>query len=410
MSEKESLQKVCAQMISAMTDAVILVDPVGVITRVNQATISLLGYSEDEIIDKPFQMILSAPGVRQAEPHPDGDETSRFIDDVLSNIEGLVFPKNGEPIPISLRSSSVMDDFGDMSGIVLVARDLRATKELIAKVAMVEAERRKHEELQQAYDELKRLQEQLVQSEKMASIGQIAAGVAHEINNPISGIMVYMRILADDLEKNELDNKQAIKYLNDSQHELRRCSNIIKSLLDFSRQSHPKLSHVALGEILAETFSILGHKARLQDIEVIQDIDPGFPGVRADPDQLMQVFLNLILNAIQAMPQGGRLTISAVMADDKGGLNKSSRIARIDIEDTGCGISEENIGKLFTPFFTTKDKGEGVGLGLAVVYGIIKRHGGNILVESSPGKGTTFSIFLECNDESGKKNDSRGAR
>jgi len=400
------LDKTCTQMISAMTDAVILVHPDGMVTKVNQATLSLLDCNEEEILYYPVQNILSISQDKQPKLSPDEVMDKQQLDNILSNIEGFMCCKEGKPIPVSLRSSSLKDDSGDLYGFVLVARDLRPTKKLIAEAARAEAERRKREELQQAYNELKQLQEQLIQSEKMASLGQIAAGVAHEINNPISGIMVYLHTLATDLENDRFDRKQALTFLTDSKHELTRCSKIIKSLLDFSRQSHPMLAPVDLGNILDETFSILGHKAKLQDIEVVQHIDPGLPQIQADMDQLKQVFFNLILNAIQAMPKGGRLTIHAVQVDDKEGLTKNPKAVRIDVEDTGCGVAEENIGKLFTPFFTTKEKGEGVGLGLAVAYGIVRRHGGDIRVMSSKGKGTTFSVFLGCEGEREEEDDS----
>ncbi|MCK4683092.1 PAS domain-containing protein [Candidatus Bipolaricaulota bacterium] len=410
LDEGKSLDETCTQMISAMTDAVILVHPDGMVTKVNQATLSLLDYNEEEILYHPVQKILSTSQDKQTESSPNEMMDKHLLDEILTNIEGFMCCKKGEPIPISLRSSSIRNDSGEVYGIVLVARDLRPTKKLIAKAAMAEAERHKRKELQQAYDELKQLQEQLIQSEKMASLGQIAAGVAHEINNPISGIMVYLHTLATDLENDRFDRKQALTFLTDSKYELTRCSKIIKSLLDFSRQSRPMLAPVDLGSILDETFSILGHRAKLQDIKVVQHIDPGLPRIQADMDQLKQVFFNLILNAIQAMPKGGRLTIHATQVDDKEGLTKSPESVRIDIKDTGCGIAEENIGKLFTPFFTTKEKGEGVGLGLAVAYGIIKRHGGDIRVMSSKGKGTTFSIFLGREEGRKKEDDSRDAQ
>jgi len=407
LDEGKSLDETCTQMISAMTDAVILVHPDGMVTKVNQATLSLLDYNEEEILYLPVQKILSTSQDKQPELAPDEMVDKHLLDEILANIEGFMFPKEGDPIPISLRSSFIRNDSGEVYGIVLVARDLRPTKRLIAEAAMAEAERRKREELQQAYDELKQLQEQLIQSEKMASLGQIAAGVAHEINNPISGIMVYLHTLATDLENDRFDRKQALTFLTDSKHELTRCSKIIKSLLDFSRQSHPMLAPVDLSSILDETFSILGHKAKLQDIEVIRHIDPGLPRVQADMDQLMQVFLNLVLNAIQAMPKGGRLIIHAAQVDDKEGVTESPESVQVDIKDTGCGIAQENVSRLFTPFFTTKEKGEGVGLGLAVAYGIIKRHGGDIRVMSSKEKGTTFSVFLACEGERKKEDDSR---
>ncbi|MEA2030477.1 MAG: ATP-binding protein [candidate division Zixibacteria bacterium] len=406
-TEKRQLDDICTQMISVMTDMVILVDPSGIITKVNQATLSLLGYSEEEIFDHPIQKILSISQEKQDKLSSDETIGKRLLDEALANIEGFMSPKEGKPIPISLRSSSIKNGSSDISGIVLVARDLRQTKKLIANAARAEAERRKRKELQQAYDELKQLQEQLIQSEKLASLGQIAAGVAHEINNPISGVTVYLHSLAMDLENDQFDRKQALTFLTDSKHELTRCSKIINRLLDFSRQSQPMLAPIDLDNILDETFNILDYRAKLQDVEMVQHIDSGLPLIEADSDQLKQVFLNLILNAIQAMPHGGHLAIHAAQIDDK---EEHSNLVQIDIEDTGFGIAEKNIDKLFTPFFTTKEKGEGIGLGLAVAYGIIKRHGGDIRVKSSKGKGTTFSIFLGNKKEQDKGYNSKDTR
>ncbi len=385
-SERESLHKICAQMIAAMTDAVILIDPKGIITKTNQATLTLLSFDEEEVVDHPIGKILSTSSEQHSELDTEEMVQRNILDDVLASTEAFLFPNHGEPIPISLRSSSVRDDDGEVTGIVLVARDVRPTMKLLAEAAMGEAERRKREELQHAYDELKQLQEQLIQSEKMASLGQMAAGVAHEINNPISGIMIYLHMIMKDLENDKLDKNEAHKFLDDSIHELKRCSKIIQSLLDFSRQSHPRLASVDIESILDETFGILEHKTKLQDIEVLWKILSDIPKIQADPDQMKQVFLNLTLNAIQSMPEGGRLTILVMEQDDN---------VRVDISDTGCGIEAENIGKLFTPFLTTEERGQGVGVGLAMAYGIVKRHGGEILVSSSPGEGTTFSVILK---------------
>ncbi|MCD6249926.1 MAG: PAS domain-containing protein [candidate division Zixibacteria bacterium] len=397
--EEAPTDNICAQMISVMSDMVILVNLDGMVIVANQSTFSLLGYSEEEILDHPIQKILSISQDNENKLSSNKTIGERLLDEALANIEGFMTPKEGNQIPISLRSSAIEGCPRVGSGIVLVARDLRPTKKLIADAARAEAERRKRKELQQAYDELKQLQEQLIQSEKMASIGQIAAGVAHEINNPISGIMVYLHSLANDIENDQFDRKQALTFLNDSKHELTRCSKIIKRLLDFSRQSQPMLAPLNLDNILDESYSILDYRAKLQDIEMVYHIDSGLPRIEADSDQLKQVFLNLILNAIQAMPHGGHLTIRATQANDRERPTKNTKVVLIDVEDTGCGISKENIDKVFTPFFTTKEKGEGIGLGLAVAYGIIKRHGGDLRVKSSKGKGTTFSIFLKSKEE-----------
>jgi two-component system NtrC family sensor kinase len=164
-----------------------------------------------------------------------------------------------------------------------------------------------------------------------------------------------------------------------------RCSRIIRNLLDFARQKELMLRLVDINRVLEQVLSLVGHQAQLQNIEVVKEFSPSLPNVMADFDQLQQVFINLTLNAIQAMPDGGKLTLRSSAVDGE---------VRIDVQDTGCGISKENLGKLFTPFFTTKAKGKGVGLGLAVVHGIIERHKGRIKVQSEVGKGTTFSVYL----------------
>lgn len=397
--DPEAIHKICAQMISVMADAVLLVDPDGIITRTNQATLSLAGYLEAELLGEPIGKILCCTEDRAAGTTKDGVMQPGLLKEILASTESFLFPQQGPPIPISVRSSSVVEDDGQVSGVVLVARDLRPTKRLIAEAAMAEAEHAKRQELQQAYDELKQLQVQLIHSEKMASIGQIAAGVAHEINNPISGIMVYLHMLVRDLEKGELDRAQALHFLTDSQQELTRCSRIIKSLLDFARQSKPKLVEVAIQEVLEDVFSMLEYQAKLQDIDVVKDLPGNLPSVEADSDQMKQVFLNLILNAVQAMPSGGMLGIRGypVEGDAEGG--KEPRRLRVDVEDTGSGIADEHLGRLFTPFFTTKEKGEGVGLGLAVAYGIVKRHGGDIRVTSRLGEGAMFSVYLRTKQD-----------
>jgi len=150
---------------------------------------------------------------------------------------------------------------------------------------------------------------------------------------------------------------------------------------------------VDINQVLEQALSLVGHQAQLQNIEIIRELSPSLTKVMADFDQLQQVFTNLTLNAIQAMPDGGRLTLRTSVVDSE---------ISVDVQDTGCGIPKENLSKLFTPFFTTKEKGKGVGLGLAVVHGIIERHKGRVKVQSEVGKGTTFSVYLAVhNDEKG---------
>jgi signal transduction histidine kinase len=250
-----------------------------------------------------------------------------------------------------------------------------------------------HQELSTYVQQLKESQEQLIQAEKLTSLGQMAASIAHEINNPLAGVLVYTQLLSKKVAGDTLKEEEALDYLSKMESEVSRCSRIIRNLLDFARQSEPMLRLVDINQVIEQVLAMVGHQAQLQNVEVVKEFSPSLPKVMADFDQLQQIFTNLTLNAIQAMPDGGRLTIRSSAVDGE---------VRIDVQDTGWGISKEDMGKLFTPFFTTKAKGKGVGLGLAVVHGIIERHKGRIKVQSEVGKGTTFSVYLGGhNDEKG---------
>jgi len=237
---------------------------------------------------------------------------------------------------------------------------------------------------------LKTTQEELIQAEKLTSLGQMAAAIAHEVNNPLAGVLVYTQLLAKKINSDKFTKEGALEYLSKMETELTRSTRLIRNLLDFARQSKPSLREVNINEIVNRAFDLAAHSAELQHIQVIKELDPSLPTTMADFDQLQQVCTNLILNAIQAMPEGGRLTLRTSTDDSQ---------LKIEVQDTGYGISPENMRKLFTPFFTTKGKGKGVGLGLAVVYGIVQRHKGRIEVQSKEGEGTTFTIYLPLRHE-----------
>ena len=242
-------------------------------------------------------------------------------------------------------------------------------------------------------DKLQSTQDELLRAEKLTSLGQLSASIAHEINNPLAGVLVYTQLLSKKVTGDTFNKEDALQYLSKMESEVSRCSKIIRNILDFAHQTEPKLRLVNINQVLEQAFSLVGHQAQLQNIEVVTELSPSLPKVTADFDQLQQVFTNLTLNAIQAMPDGGRLTLRSSAMDSE---------VRVDVQDTGCGISKENLAKLFTPFFTTKEKGKGVGLGLAVVHGIIERHRGKVKVQSEVGTGTTFSVYLEIHsDEQG---------
>ncbi len=236
--------------------------------------------------------------------------------------------------------------------------------------------------------QLKETQEGLIQAEKLSSLGQMAASIAHEINNPLSGVLVYTQLLNKKISNDSYSKDSALNYLGKMEGELIRSTKLVRDLLDFSRQSPPSLRETDLNEVIKRSLDLLVNSTQLKRIKIVQELDPDLPKTKADPDQLQQVSLNLILNAIQAMPDGGKLTLHTEAGNGNITLN---------VQDTGCGIPPENMHKLFTPFFTTKKEVKGVGLGLAVSYGIIQRHHGKISVKSREGEGTTFSIELPIN-------------
>jgi len=237
---------------------------------------------------------------------------------------------------------------------------------------------------------LKTTQEGLIQTEKLTSLGQLAASVAHEINNPLAGVLVYTQLLTKKINSDTFSKEAALGYLSKMESELTRSTRLVRNLLDFARQSPPRFWEVNINEVVNRSFDLAAHSAQLQHVKVKKELDPSLPQIIADFDQLQQVCTNLIMNAIQAMPEGGELTIRTSADDTQ---------VKIEVQDTGVGISPENMRKLFTPFFTTKREVKGVGLGLAVSYGIIQRHQGKIEVQSKEGKGTTFTVYLPLRHE-----------
>jgi two-component system NtrC family sensor kinase len=237
---------------------------------------------------------------------------------------------------------------------------------------------------------LRATQEGLIQAEKLTSLGQLAASVAHEINNPLAGVLVYTQLLAKKINSDRFSKESATEYLSKMETELTRSSRLIRNLLDFSRQSPPRFWDVDVNEVINRSFELASHSAQLQHVKVLKELDPTLLRISADFDQLQQVCTNLIMNAIQAMTGGGTLTIRT---------SSDNAQVKIEVQDTGVGISPENMRKLFTPFFTTKREVKGVGLGLAVSYGIFQRHKGRIEVKSTEGEGTTFTVYLPRHHE-----------
>ena len=232
--------------------------------------------------------------------------------------------------------------------------------------------------------ELKAHQERLVHSERMAAVGSLTSGIAHELNNPLNNISLTTETLLGDFASYSDDEK--LRMLDQISTQVERASATVHQLLDFTRKDQPAFTQVAIAGILESTLKLIGNELSLARVEPRLETDGSLPPVLGNPRNLQQVFLNLCLNGIQAMSKGGVLGIRA--------RAEGESLVRVDVSDTGVGISAENLGKIFEPFFTTKEAGKGTGLGLTVVQSIVEKHGGRISVESELGKGTTFTVLL----------------
>jgi signal transduction histidine kinase len=242
------------------------------------------------------------------------------------------------------------------------------------------------DKLEKAYKELQDTQEQLQSAEKLASIGQLAAGVAHEINNPLGTILLYTSLLKKEVQKNS-NEAQSLEDLDLIAEETNRCKTIVSNLLNFARQGKLKLSDFDVSDLINSILKMIRVKPEFKGISITTECETDNTTISGDSDQIKQVFLNVINNACEALEDAEIKKINIK-------ISKSENEFIFEIKDSGAGIPKENMGKLFTPFFTTKKMGKGTGLGLAIVYGIIKMHKGDIRAVSDVGHGTTFVIKL----------------
>lgn len=256
------------------------------------------------------------------------------------------------------------DEMGELAG---------AFNDMTAKL------KRNTEETARAHQQVLQTQKQLAQSEKMAAIGQLAAGLAHEIYNPLNVISGFSDFL---LEKPASD-EQRKQHLEDISRETSRCQKLVAELLHFAKPKEPERVPSDVNQLVSETLTLLQSQAKSQGIDVEPRLSKDIPVLALDRDQIKQVVLNLFLNACQAMPEGGKLIVETSRVNGR---------MEIAVKDTGVGIKEENLGNIFNPFFTTKE--HGTGLGLALSYAMVERHGGTIRVDSRPGEGSTFTVSL----------------
>ncbi|MGA9120752.1 MAG: ATP-binding protein [Bacteroidota bacterium] len=293
--------------------------------------------------------------------------------------------------PIVIENSQ---ELGELAGSFNVMRErlMSAMADLNKLTADLETQ------VEKRTQQLKAAHQKLLQTDRLASLGQLSASVAHEINNPLSGVlnlaMLMQRILKDDgIPRDRIPEYR--KYLTQVITETSRVGRIVSDLLAFSRRSKPQASMADLNNIIRTTVSLVSHKLSLANVVVEEALQPDLPPLRCDGSQVQQVVMNLVMNAAEATPprSGGKVRVCTFESEDRNSIV-------MEVHDNGEGIAQENLSKIFDPFFTTKGEGKGVGLGLAVVYGVVNAHNGDIEVESTPGRGTTFRVILPIGGKS----------
>jgi two-component system NtrC family sensor kinase len=320
---------------------------------------------------------LLVPDVRK-DPrfYPGIDEVTGFVTRSLLTVPLKV---KGKVIGV-IEAVNKVEGYFEQADVALLSSMARS-----AAIAIQNA--RLFKDLQDQMEELKRTQAQLIQSAKLAAIGELAASVVHEINNPLTCIIGFTRLLLPKVD----DDDQMKKYLQIIDREADRTKDIVSGLLNFARQTEPRREPADVNEIVQSTITLAGYQAKAAGVTIQESCDESLPLVSLDADQIKQVFLNIMTNAIQAMPEGGELkvvTVSRPWAMD------GADCVAVEFHDTGTGISAEDLSHIFDSFFTTKEVGQGTGLGLSISRGIVERHGGWIEVESGVGRGSTFTVLL----------------
>ncbi|MBW2408719.1 MAG: response regulator [Deltaproteobacteria bacterium] len=366
---QELLKSIAFQrnLIESSMDGIMGCDDRHTVVIYNLCMQEMLGFPKEEVLHKmTFDQFLPA------------GELARFKEELPGNgyggknrlilYETSLLDHSGRAIPVQV-SATLLFNQDRQNGLVCFFRDLREIRKLEREVSD---------------------QARILHQDKMMSLGRLAASVVHEINNPLSGILNYLRLMSRILRQGDLsqDRKEKFqRYLDLVENETNRCSQIVSGLLSFSRMSPPSFGHVQIDALLQRCTLLSQHKLELSNIRLESSIQPDLPPVDGDFNQLQQCVINLIFNAIDAMPEGGKLWLNSRLDGNSGKVI-------ITVRDSGRGISPEDLPHIFEPFFTTKNEGYGVGLGLSTVYGIMERHNGSVNVESQPGAGTAFMLEL----------------
>lgn len=296
--------------------------------------------------------------------------------------------------PIPVRSA---DEFGQLaSSFNAMTTALRNSQEELREWG-----RTLEQKVAKRTQELHVAEAEAARGEKLASVGLLAAGIAHELNNPLTGILTFSSLIRKNLPDGSADAEDLDLVIR----ETKRCAAIIKRLLDFAREKTPEKKFTDINQLVLDTARLIERPANLRDIEISMDLDPDLPPVWADADQMTQVIMNMLVNAQHAIEEKGSITVRSRRAQKAPGAEPGAQpvaMVELSIIDTGCGIPQKNLKRIFDPFFTSKEVGKGTGLGLSVSHGIVSAHGGMIEVESEVGEGTTFRVFLPLERPSGE--------
>jgi len=375
-------------VLNSIQDFIIVISPTMEIEEVNQAFLEQMGYSKEEVIGMKYHDVF---------PQLNSPCESDFIGSLLNKVIQSRRPsqqvltrvdREGQQHHVDVKIFPVWGNEGKISKFIEVSRDISDSRK-----EEEEMTRRLEKMVEDRTRELKETHFKMLHQDKMASLGKLSASVVHEINNPISGILSLVMLMNRIMEDGKLQQKDAdqfSQYLRLMETETRRISRIVSNLLAFSRHSKMEFGAVRLNQLIEKTLFLNANLLKLHSIRVEENPDPDLPDLTGSEDRLMQVFMNLISNAAEAIEAGRGdrvLSIGTKHVREKGCVS-------VSFADTGVGIPQENLSKLFEPFFSTKKKGKGVGLGLSVAYGIIQEHGGSIHVQSEEGRGTTFTIEL----------------
>lgn len=376
-AEKQLVQKKMFSdfLIQQSTAAIVILNTDFTIAETNEAYLKAVNKSKEEVIGAHCYEVSHRLDVPCSSSRP--ELKCPVVETLRTGMSAHVIHEHPEPDGHSTYCNIVTyplkNKEGEIDRVIEVWRDI--TKEFTGR-------------WDERIKELKSDLQKLVQEDRMISLGKLAASCAHEINNPIQGLLTFSGLMQDILAEGKPSSKdweQFKKHLAFMSRELERCGNIVSGLLSFSRKSPMEYKNIDLNEIIQNVIDLTRHTMELRNIDLTLQLSSGLLMLQGNDSQLQQCFLNLVFNAIEAMPEGGQLRITSK-------LDKINKSVRIEIQDTGYGIPKESLDHIFDPFFSTKGLGEGTGLGLSIVYGVVKNHKGKIKIDSTLGKGTSFVL------------------